>query len=218
MLRILRITSSTCCTLAALKANLLRAVLSSMVSTLAETILTPASEMVVVMSFSRCILSRASTSSSTVKSLSEPLAHSTSTKRSGSLACSAPAFTQPAEWTTTPRPKETYPTISSPGIGVQQRASRVLQDARGDLPDPALLEEGQDLLASQAQVVFPVGLVEELPDLLPGAPALDHRQPVAARPRVLARNDLDPVAGDELGVKGDDPVVDPGSYRAVAHF
>src|SRR5215203_333261 len=89
--------SSTCCTLADLNANLLRAVLSSMVSTLAETMLTPASEMVAVMSFNRCILSRASTSSSTVKSLSDPLAHSTSTKRSGSLACSAVAFTQPAE-------------------------------------------------------------------------------------------------------------------------
>src|SRR5215203_5352878 len=75
MLRILRITSSTCGTLAAWNANLLRAVLSSMVSTRAESMFTPASEMVDVMSLRRCILSSASTSSSTVNSLSGPPLH-----------------------------------------------------------------------------------------------------------------------------------------------
>src|SRR5919112_341961 len=88
------------------------------------------------------------------------------------------------------------------------RPGHVLEDARGNLPDPALLEQGQDLLPSQAQVVFTVGLVEELPDLVPRASALDHGQPVAAGTRVLARDDLDPVTRDELGVEGDDTVVD----------
>ena len=100
--------------------------------------------------------------------------------------------------------------------GMVGRARHVLQDAGWDLADPALLQEGQDLLPSQAQVVLAVGLVEELPDLVPRPAALDHGQPVAAGPRVLARDDLDPVARDQLGVEGHDPVVYPGPYRAVA--
>src|SRR5918997_4433802 len=98
------------------------------------------------------------------------------------------------------------------------RPGYVLEDARGDLPDPTLLQEGQYLLPSQAQVVLPVGLVEELPDLVAGASALDDCQPVAARPRVLARDDLDPVARDEFGVEGDDTVVDLGPDGAVANL
>ena len=39
-----------------------------------------------------------------------------------------------------------------------------------DHADPPLLEEGQDLLAPQAQVVFTVGLVEELRDLVRARP------------------------------------------------
>src|SRR5919112_2847635 len=96
------------------------------------------------------------------------------------------------------------------------RPGHVLEDARGHLPDPALLLQGQDLLPSQAQVVLTVGLVEELPDLVPRASALDHGQPVAARTRVLARDDLDPVTRDELGVEGDDTVVYLGPDGAVA--
>src|SRR5215210_4828557 len=98
--------------------------------------------------------------------------------------------------------------VGSPG--------HVLEDARGDLPEPTLLQEGQDLLPSQAQVVRTVGLVEELPDLVAGASALDDGQPVTARPRVLARDDLDPVTRDELGVEGDDTVVDLGPDGTVA--
>ena len=101
------------------------------------------------------------------------------------------------------------------GRRVVGRTRHVLQDARRDLPDPALLQEGEDLLAPQAQVVLAVGLVEVLPDLVAGAPALDHGQPVAARPGVLARDDLDPVARDQLGVEGHDPVVHLGPYGAV---
>src|SRR5215211_883442 len=96
------------------------------------------------------------------------------------------------------------------------RAGHVLQDSRGDLPDPSLLENREYLLSSQAQVVLPVGLVEELPYLVACAPALDHGQPVATRPRVLARDDLHPVARDQLGVQGHDTVVDLGPDRAVA--
>src|SRR5919112_9927 len=96
------------------------------------------------------------------------------------------------------------------------RPGHVLEDARGNLPDPALLKQGQDLLPSQAQVVLTVGLVEELPDLVPRASALDHGQPVAARTRVLARDDLDPVTRDEFGVEGDDTVVYLGPDGAVA--
>jgi hypothetical protein len=107
MPRILRITSSTCCTLAARNAKRLRAVRSSMVSTRAERMFTPASEIVLVMSLSRCVLSSASTRSSTVKSLPLDAAHSTSTNRSGSRALRALAFVQPLAWTTTPRPSET---------------------------------------------------------------------------------------------------------------
>src|SRR5215213_2062729 len=96
------------------------------------------------------------------------------------------------------------------------RPRRVLEDTGGDLPDPLPLQKSKDLLSSQTQVVLTVGLVEELSYLVPGASALDHGQPVAARPRVLARDDLDPVTRDELGVEGDDTVVDPRAYRAVA--
>src|SRR5918997_1445966 len=52
------------------------------------------------------------------------------------------------------------------------RACHLLEDAGGDLPDPTPLQEGKDLLASKAQVVFAVGLVEELPYLVPRPPAL----------------------------------------------
>src|SRR5215211_8147145 len=96
------------------------------------------------------------------------------------------------------------------------RPGNVLEDARGHLPDPALLEQGQDLLPSQTQVVFTVGLVEELPDLVPRASALDDGQPVAAWARVPARDYLDPVTRDELGVEGDDTVVYLGPDGAVA--
>src|SRR4028119_1956287 len=79
------------------------------------------------------------------------------------------------------------------GRGVIGGAGHVFQDARGHLADAALLEQAEKLLPPEAHVVLAVGLVEELPNLVPRPPALNDREPVPAGPRVFARYDLDPV-------------------------
>src|ERR671916_103986 len=60
------------------------------------------------------------------------------------------------------------------GGRVVREARHVLEDPGRNLPDALPLEEGDDLLASEAEVVLTVGLVEELPDLVARPPALNY--------------------------------------------
>ena len=110
------------------------------------------------------------------------------------------------------------PTAANMSSGEEWLVARATSSRmpEGTFPIRCFFRRARIFSRPEAQVVLAVGLVEELPDLVPRAPALDHGQPVAARPRVLARDDLDPVARDQLGVEGHDPVVDPGPYGAVA--
>ena len=67
--------------------------------------------------------SSASTWIATRKTLDAVGAHSTSMRRSACCANSVTALVQSPRCTETPAPRVTNPTISSPGTGVQQRAS-----------------------------------------------------------------------------------------------
>ena len=95
---------------------------SRVVVTDALRMLTCVSDRARVTSDSRRARSRASTWMLTRNRLLDVGAHSTSTMRSGS-ACSPGTLTQSERCTETPAPRVTNPTISSPGTGVQQRAS-----------------------------------------------------------------------------------------------
>ena len=105
------------------------------VVTAAERMLTPLSEITRVTSDSSRERSSASTWICTRKTLPEVGAHSTSMIRSGCERRES-ALVQSLRCTETPLPRVTKPTMSSPGTGVQQRAS-LTQMSRHALDDHA---------------------------------------------------------------------------------
>ena len=81
------------------------------------------SDSTVATSESRRVRSSASTWIATEKDVGFPSAQSTSMIRSGSRRCRVRRFGHVSRWTETPWPRETNPTIASPGTGVQHRPS-----------------------------------------------------------------------------------------------
>ena len=77
----------------------------------------------------------------------------------------------------------------------------------------ALQQLAADLHGAPALV-----FVQPVLDLVAGARALDEREPVAAGLVILLRDDLDDVAGAQLGAQRHHAAIDLGAHAGVAHF